>query len=833
MLDILPFAAIADSALLQVGGKGLSLARTLAAGLPVPPGFVISTGVYRRLFQAGITSDADFVRSLETAYRELGGGPVAVRSSATAEDGAETSFAGQQETILGVVGDHDLRVAVERCWKSLFNERAIAYRRQQGIPDDGAAMAVVVQHLVPADVAGVLFTRDPQDPTGQNLSVEASWGLGEAVVSGRVSPDRFRVNFATGTVVEKHAGLKTMEFTPTGERAIEVARQTELCLSDSDLSALAELARQVETCYGAARDIEWAIASGTLYLLQARPITTATAVEREALRQEIIGELRTRAEPGGTIWVSMSISEVLPEPTPMTWAIVSRMLAQDGGFGAMNRDLGSSPDLSLGSQSAFDLVAGRPMMNLSRLPRMQFARPPFAYPFAKFKADPKLALSPVPTLLGFGGLRGIVRMPITVWRLWRMGRVPRAMMATYPAHFLNEIVPPFVTAAKAALAKEWAKLPTPLLLELLKEWTQRTLVDFARDSLKATVLADLAWSQLFNLLQPKLGDERAAAALAEIAQGAKPPAEAALADGIRAFANGALSEPLFLERFGHRGRNEMELAQPRWSEDPAAVAKLRGSTPVPTTGFDDIAAKIDSLGQVTTDDLWKRIANEARLVGSPRLGGAKTAENLRVLLGVREAAKHDLLMGYAVIRRTLVELDGRFKLNGGIFYLVPEELPQLLVNRDFNALIAARKKARLLALSLELPTVLFSDDLDAIDRAVPAVEGTTTWTGVALSAGVAEGLALVLTEPTEPPDEPYVLVCPSTDPAWVPLFAKAKALVMETGGVLSHGAIVAREFGLPAVAGLPGIVKGLRSGQRIRVDGSRGTVAVVTAHRKP
>ena len=694
-------------------------------------------------------------------------------------------------------------------------------------------MAVVVQQLVPADVAGVLFTRDPQDGTGQNLSVEASWGLGEAVVSGRVSPDRFRVNLATGTVVDKHAGLKTMEFTPTGERPIEGARQTELCLSDSDLSKLAELARKVEACYGAPRDIEWAMAAGKLHLLQARPITTATAVEREELRQETIEKLRGIAEPGGTIWVSMSIGEVLPRPTPMTWAVVSRMLAQDGGFGAMNRDLGSNPDTSLGGQSAFDLVAGRPMMNLSRLPRMQFARPPFAYPFAKFKADPKLALSPVPTLLGFGGLRGIVRMPVTVWRLWRMGRVPRAMMATYPDHFLNAVVPPFVTAVKAALALDWANLPTARVLELLNEWIRRTLVDFARDSLKATVLADLAWSQLFNLLQPKLGDERAAAALAEIAQGSKPPAEAALADGIRAFTQGTLSESQFLERFGHRGRNEMELARPRWSEDPAAVAKLRGQVPPPTTGFDDIAAQIESLGKVTTDDLWKRIANEARLVGSPRLGGAKTADNLRTLLGVREAAKHHLLMGYAVIRRALVELDGRFKLNGGIFYLLPEELPQLLANQDLSALMAKRKRARLLALSLELPTVLFSDDLDAIGRAVPVAEGTTTWTGVALSAGVAEGSALVLTEPTEPPDEPFVLVCPSTDPAWVPLFAKAKALVMETGGVLSHGAIVAREFGLPAVAGLPGIVKGLHSGQRIRVDGSRGTVAVVTNHPVP
>ncbi len=831
MPDVFPFAAIAADALLQVGGKGLSLARTAAAGLPVPPGFVVSTDAYRRLFRAGIASDAGFVAALNAAYRELGGGAVAVRSSATAEDGAETSFAGQQETILGVVGEGDLANAVERCWKSLYTERSMAYRRQQGIADDGAAMAVVVQRLIPAEVAGVLFTRDPQDATGENLSVEASWGLGEAVVSGRVTPDRFRVNLATGNAVEKHAGLKTVEFTPTGERPIDGARQTELCLSDSDLSALADLARKVEACYGAPRDIEWAIAAGEIYLLQARPITTATAGERETLRQRTIADLRRLADQKGTVWVKAGIGEVLPEPTPMTWDLVGRMLAQDGGFGAMNRDLGARPDASLGNESAFDLVAGQPMMNLSRLPRMQFARAPFEYPFAKFKADPKLALTPAPTLLGLGGLAGIVRLPVTIWRLWRMTRVPRLLMASYPERFLNEVVPPFVKDAKAALAQDWTALSSQRVLDLLHTWTGRTLVDFARESLKATVLADLAWSNLFNLLQPKLGDERANAAIAELSQGAKPPADAALADGIKAFAAGTLSEADFLARFGHRGRNEMELAQPRWSEDPAAVAKLRGSAPALRTGFDDLAAKIDALGRVSDDDLWKRIANEARLVGHPRLGGAKTATNLRVLLGLREAAKHYFLLGYAVMRRALVELDRRHKLNGGIFYLthdlMQDELLLLVAGGDLGATIASRKRERQLALSLVVPAVLFSDDLDAIGRAAPAPDGATILTGVALSAGVAEGSALVLTEPGDAPDEPFVLVCPSTDPAWVPLFAKAKALVMETGGVLSHGAIVAREFGLPAVAGLPGVVRALRTGQRVRVDGSRGIVTVL------
>jgi len=189
------------------------------------------------------------------------------------------------------------------------------------------------------------------------------------------------------------------------------------------------------------------------------------------------------------------------------------------------------------------------------------------------------------------------------------------------------------------------------------------------------------------------------------------------------------------------------------------------------------------------------------------------------------------LFGYAVIRRSLVELGNRTGIRDGIFYLVPGEIPDLIAGKDLSGKIAERKKRRQLELSLEVPPVLFSDDLNAIGRPFPSPEGATQLTGTALSAGTAEATALVLTAPTAAPStgEPYILVCPSTDLAWVPLFAKARGLVMETGGVLSHGAIVAREFGLPAVAGLPGATRQIQTGQRIRVDGGRGTVTIVAA----
>jgi pyruvate,water dikinase len=799
-----------------------------SSGLPVPPGFVITTDAYRRLAESGIGSDPQFAEVLATAYRELGGGPVAVRSSATAEDAADTSFAGQQETILGVEGEAAVVAAVERCWKSLFTERAVAYRARQGVDAAGLAMAVVVQRLVPAEVAGVLFTRDPTDPDGLRMLAEASWGLGEAVVSGRVTPDRFQIDREAGAVVGRQLGTKAVRVTAAGEEHVPPDLQQQFCLSDSALSQLAELGRRVEAFYGDPRDVEWAFAGGAFYLLQARPITVAGAAEREQVRQSVIAELRAKADPAGTIWVRYNLSEVLPAPTPMTWAVVQRLLAADGGFGSMNRDLGASPDPALGSQGGFDLVAGRPMANLSRLPRVQLTDPPFEYPFAAYKADPHLALDPKPVLnpLRGGFLRALLHLPVTVLRLTRLMSRTRKQAETFAKEFtsphaatldgMSPSGPGFAAFARDVLARfPWDTLSPAELQRDVVFWVNRTLVEFAAHSLKPTVFADLAWNTLVETLKPKIGEERAKAAVGELSLGAKPPPDADLATAVKELAAGTLDRAAFLKRFGHRCTNEMELSQPRWSEAPEELERLiKGvQSPPPQRG--------------SVEPGWEKVADEARLFGPARDRFKEQVERLRTYLGLREAAKHYLLTGYAIIRRTLVELDRRFGLNGGIFYLTPADFPDLLAGKSLSAKIAAARKRRQTELSLEVPPVLFSDDLDAIGRPLPEPAGGDRLEGVALSAGTAEGPALVLTEPTAPPDaDGYVLVCPSTDPAWVPLFVRARGLVMETGGVLSHGAIVAREFGLPAVAGLPGITRRLKTGQVVRVDGGRGTVSV-------
>jgi pyruvate,water dikinase len=301
--------------------------------------------------------------------------------------------------------------------------------------------------------------------------------------------------------------------------------------------------------------------------------------------------------------------------------------------------------------------------------------------------------------------------------------------------------------------------------------------------------------------------------------GVRPAAEADLAAGLEAIAKGESTVADFLNRFGHRGGQEMELSCPRWAEEPTAVERLVNARP----------AGLPNAPPRDFDRLWQQLIDEAKVPEADRPFYRAELEALRSYLGLRETAKHYFLLGYGLIRRYLVELDRRHGLGGGVFFLLPDELPRLTSGHDLSALIAERRRRRTTVLSLEVPAVLFSDELDVIGRPLPGADGHTLQ-GIPLSAGSAEGPALVLERPEQATgqEDGYVLVCQSTDPAWVPLFLKARGLVMETGGVLSHGAIVAREFGLPAVAGLPGILRQVRTGQQLRVDGTGGSVAILS-----
>lgn len=747
-----------------------------------------------------------------------------------------------------------LRAAIDAVFNSWNNDRAIAYRKHHKI-DGLLGTAVNVQIMCPAEVSGVLFTANPVNPALEQIILESSYGLGEAIVLGKVTPDRFVVDKKSLAIVERTISVKAhiVVTVPSaaggvalagsgGDAASTTPPAARPSLTDDQVTELAKLGLRVESYFQRPSDIEWALSAGQFYLLQARAIKGLAGdakphagsgdPEREKVRQEEIATLSARAEPGGTVWSRFNLSEILPEPTPMTWAIVRRFMSVRGGFGLMYKDLGFEPDPALGEEGVFDLVCGRPYYNLSREPRMQHRRLPFEHNFAALKANPAKAIYPQPTFNpSRAGWRFWLFLPLIFFRMTRSAVQLNATSKTFADKLRKEIIPAFSTAADTEAAKDLSGLSNQALLEKLDEWIRRTLNDFARDSLKPTALAAVAMNTLERGLTRPLGQERARAALGELIMGVHPDPDADLPGNVRALAEGRLDRDTFLQRFGHRGSHEMELAHPRWAEDPTAIANLCQSKSEKRGAESEQRETSEGSLSASRSPLlanWERIATETKLAPPQRALLEGELKLLHDYLALRETGKHYLMKGYALIRRILVELDRRFKLDGGIFFLTPDELPRLLAGEDLSARIAERRHRRDIVLSIEVPQVIFSDDLEAIGRSVQA-SAAETLQGTPLSAGVAEGEALVLLDPSGAvaPTQPYILVCPTTDPAWVPLFVNARALVMETGGVLSHGAIVAREFGLPAVAGLPDVHRRLRNGQKLRVNGGTGTVSVL------
>src|SRR5262249_42536418 len=430
--------------------------------------------------------------------------------------------------------------------------------------------------------------------TGTLMRVEAAWGLGVSVVSGFVTPDRFQIDRDSGQVRDRQAGTKQTQFTRQGSEPVPADRQRALCLTDEQLAQLAELGRKVETVYGDARDIEWAIAGGQIWLLQARPITTAGVDEPERVGLATIKRLATPGELGPTVWSRTNLVEVLPEPTPMTWALVSgKLLSGGGGTGGMYRDFGFKPDPALAARSAYDLIGGRPYLNLAREPRLESARSLAGYPLSTYSANPNLALDPKRE-----NPRGL-RKWLGLFGLLRVAAKITAASKSFATEFREKTIPAFATDVERASQEDFSKLDPPALVRRFETWVNRTLVEFAQQSLKPTLLAQFSWQVLEQQIAKSLGAERARAVLTELSQGAKPDTDADLREGIRELAAGTLLRESFLRRFGHRGPNEMELSAPRWAENPSALPTVAASASRSMP-----AAASDVLSRVEVEAKW-------------------------------------------------------------------------------------------------------------------------------------------------------------------------------------------------------------------------------------
>ena len=834
------FSEIDDTDLPHVGGKGLNLGKLTRAGFRVPQGFCVTTDAYRFSVQGlseqnessvkDIELPPELVTAIRTAREQLQTATVAVRSSATAEDLEEASFAGQQDTFLNVTSD-ELLDALKACWASLWSERAIAYRQTQSIVDDGLAMAVVVQEMCDADVSGVLFTVSPFDP---DVSiVESNWGLGESVVSGAITPDSFHVSRETGEVVESNIAVKREMITATGVNEVSSPQQDIPSLTDVQLKELVQLGRHVETCYEQPMDIEWALADGQFVLLQARHITVRDIASKvpkgaiEELRQEEIRMLEARAEAHGTVWCHHNLAEVLPAPLPMTWGIMKAFMSGAGGLGEAYRSLGFYPSERVNSEGILDLICGRIYVNLNSEAELHFDGFPFAHDFEALKQNPQQAMyAQAQTDIKRSNASFWLKLPLHIVRMSRAEMRLRQCRSDFDRLLTEEVFPAFQAEVEAERNILYSDLSDAELLTKFQTWRAKTLDDFAPKALTATLLAGFSLQRLEAGLQKCL-DETAAKVLAsKLISGLSGNLTVETNEKLWQVATGELTLTDFLKDYGHRAVDEFELAQPRWREDTTYLERIVASFRQEGTQAQENGPRFG--GQIEQrESAEKELAAILNEKASLRKQIESELDFTRRYMPFRETAKFYLMLGYEQIRRALLELDRRYQLDGGIFYLMPNELKQLIDGETFNEVIPTRKKRRELMLQIEVTDVIFSDALEDIGAPI-STDTAETYIGIGVSAGVATGKARVLLTPVDvrPSDRDYILVCPSTDPAWTPLFLNAAGLVMERGGILSHGAVVAREYGVPAVANIPNATQHIADGQTLQVDGNQGTISI-------
>jgi pyruvate,water dikinase len=897
---LLPLTA-ADATLAAVGGKGANLARLARAGFPVPDGFIMPTSAYRDFVAAnqlnrviaaalsGLVADdptalesaAASIRAafaagamapalraaLAAAYRSLGEPPVAVRSSATAEDLPDMSFAGQQDTYLNVVGVDALCAAVIQCWGSLWTARAIGYRAHNQVAQDQVALAVVVQRMVQAEASGVLFTANPLTGQRSETVIDATLGLGEALVSGQVEPDHYVVDPAANVILRKSLGAKATVIVgregggTTVQRSDAGARQA---IPDPVILELAALGQHVAAHFDAPQDIEWTWAQGQLALVQARPITSLFPLPEEI-----------PAEPLQAMMAFSAVQGIFEPITPLGQdALKLAAAGASRAFGYRRR---------LEQQTIFYSAAERLFVNFTPvlrsavgrkvLPRMIDAIDPgVAAAFAAVVNDPRMApahrgirLAALRRLLGFA-------LPIA-WRIRRAWRDPAQARLQLNLALDAEIAG--ATLHSAGVGAMWedftrrletidrvrqlagSLVPTRALPVVIAGMIpffgilQRFAPQAAKASGHATVAQlplEIARSLPYNVTtEMDLALWAAAQAIRANADAATDfattPAPTLAAGYLAATLPPVVQEAVanFMQRYGMRGLGEIDLGRPRWREEPTHIFQVLQSYLAisdPAQAPDVVFARGAARAAKAVDEL-------AHAVGRTRGGFIKArlvrwaASRYRALAGTREAPKFFAIRMMGIVRQGLLASGAEFAAAGlleqadDLFFLRWRELQTIARQRTITpahrALIAERRARYTAELRRrQQPRVLLSDGTAFYAGVRNAAGDDDAIVGDPVSPGFVEGVVRVVFNPIGTHLAPgEILVCPGTDPAWTPLFLAAGGLVMEVGGMMTHGSVVAREYGIPAVVGVHQATTRLRDGQRVRVDGASGVITVL------
>ncbi|WP_432934581.1 rifamycin-inactivating phosphotransferase [Microbispora sp. CA-135349] len=865
------FEQIDSTNVADVGGKGVHLGElSRIDGIRVPDGFCVTTDAFQRVVAEVPSIDAQLdllsrvepddraaIRTLSADVRRAVEGAAmpgdlaaaigesvarlgehasyAVRSSATAEDLPTASFAGQQDSYLNIVGLAEILRHVRRCWASLFTERAVIYRRRNGFDHRKVRMAVVVQRMVFPDAAGILFTADPVTSNRKVATVEAGWGLGEALVSGLLSGDVYTVRddrVVTATVATKPRFVRASPGGGTQDAPVEPQRQTRPALTDAQVVRLVRLGRRIEAHFGRPQDIEWCLAGDEFHIVQSRPITTLFPVphtdDQENHLYVSVGHQQMMTDAmkplGLSLW-QLTTPRPMHEAGGRLFVDVAPILATAAGRAYMIGTLGKSDPLI---RDALQTVVDRGDF-LRSLPDEESGE----------KSGPAPAGdAPAP----------IETDPAVVTQLIRRSE-----------------------ASVATLRREIQDLSGPALLDfILADIAELKRILFDPRSTQVIMAGmEAAW-WLNDHLETWLGEKNAADALTQsvphnvtsemglalldVADTIRPHADVVaflqrvvdegrdgdgFLDELAALPGGRDTRDAirgYLDKYGMRCAGEIDITRTRWSEHPATlVPSILGNI----RNFEPGAGR-RRFEQGLQESRRKEQELLTRLRALP--DGERKAEEtkrmidrVRTFAGYREYPKYGMVSRYFAYKQALLREADRLVRSGvlretdDIFFLRFEELHEVVRTNDVDAaLILERREAFRSYEALTPPRVLTSDGETITGRYRRDDAPAGALVGLPVSAGTVEGRARVITDMAQADLEAGdILVTAYTDPSWTPLFVAVAGLVTEVGGLMTHGAVIAREYGLPAVVGVERATRLIRDGQRIRVHGTDGYVEIL------
>lgn len=835
----------------RVGAKAAGLAALRSAGLRAPPGLVV-------LPDAELPDADGWLPLLATLSPRAS--LLSVRSSAVGEDGATSSYAGLHVTRLGVSAS-DVGRAVAEVRASAASPAARAYRDRLAAAGP-PLMAVLIQPMVNARVSGVAFGADPVTGARDALIVEAVCGLGQSLVSGRAAPFRARLRDGPRgwTILSTEPGSQTVgEFlSASGVETRAVDGDAGALLGAPALAAVATAVRAAERARGAPQDVEWALDDNGLVLLQSRPITTLSVGVPPASASE--GPwLESATQVGGTLWTRANFREVLPEVPSQ--ALLSVWGQADRAIRRYYEEVGLR---ILGDGPISRLIQGRLYFNATRMAAIfsSLGMPDTGFELAMGHGLPRRAGGDPFSIRWSAVRRNIVPMLRLLWRQ----RNPAAAMRRYAREM--EAVLARAEALDPSAESEDALLrllrPTSALTEGFIRAMSAVVGNLLSDQLRIAWLVrgrvDSVEGFVGCMTAPgtKTVTTQQGIDFLELARSAQDPAcrsyfasaRTPFVDFRAAMAGTRFLRDFerFLDRYGHRGVYESDPAQPRFRDDPSyllaniAEAVRRGDVPSPDALERGrlSAAKSSWLRFTNRLSAWERVLPWRAVLVRMLLRRVKRSA------AMRERIRSDGVRGTAACRRLLLALGGRWAAGGrlerpeDIFLLLFDEIRRAsdapMFAASLRALVQARRREREGLEAIEMPNLLWESPdgrTTAVRPPTPSLAGGMR--GLAVSGGRVCGPAAVVRSPAEfsRMRAGSVLVAPATDPAWSPLFALARGVVVEMGGLLSHGSILAREFGIPTVVNIPGVCDAVRDGDRLEVDGWRGTVRRVDAETLP